>query len=1008
MSLTLVTANRWDRLLDHLAHRLVGHHTDPFVRTRVVVSSRATGRIVGQEVAARLGISAGTDFLSPSDLMRHFAEAAGVTRDRSRWLGTPLDLAVWDAFAEIAPSYELVQRSLDAAETRPGRRRATASRLARLFRSYLDVSPDLVEGWLAGVDESLTGEPLPEHLAWQPDLLRAACGNLELDPTETLAAIVEAAAADATPSLVLAVDHFTAPQLQVLGSLAGAGELSALHLTGSAGLAWAERLADDTVELGGAPATVPSIEVHDSHGESRQVEVLRDALTRAFEEDPTLEPRDFVVVCPKPDAYLHLLDAAFSPGQPGSHPGRQLRVQPVGVAAGNPVLTLAIGVLRLGDTRATVTSVLDLLLSPPIAHRWHLTDRQAVIELVAGAGVHWGMDGGHRNAFGLDGIHQSTWMRGLDRLLVGLAVTPGTTAGLGISGTDAVGTSDMDVVGALCEVISRLRRFIARSSEKRTISEWVSLTREALDDLVGLPFDDAWQALHAQATLARFDADHLGRETLLTRHEFAGLLADAAEPPRSRVAAGNGSLPVVGLGELQHVPFKVAALLGVTDDVVPGRSRQLPESVDLGDATPNLRTRKLGQLLAHARSAEHLIVVRQGRSPHTNDHVAPPVALSWLFDELGVAPVPVPHPPTATAASNFTHVPSFDVAALEGAVARAGRRPGGSRVRERREAARRNALGAVPRQLTLAQLERFLQDPAKAFLRSALGVRLFQGATAIDDVPLALNALEHWSVTEAVLEAYKTGRPVAEVEQEYREREILPPGALGTAQFGAARREAAALWDEAGPDWTRPPERHAIDLELDLGSLGVVRLIDRITTRGGRALTVTPSGGAVKILGPWLEALTLTAAGRHTGARLHQLQKGPRFRDPKVPVVTDVAAMTAPEAHAHLSRLVEAYVVGQHRLIPAPADIAIRYADERASGPVDPAKWRGPIGGRYSGAWPSYGTSERPSSWQLFYEGDLTDLVDEPKLPTDPGNEEPSAFRAWATHLYAPLTQGEQ
>ena len=41
-----------------------------------------------------------------------------------------------------------------------------------------------------------------------------------------------------------------------------------------------------------------SVQVHACHGRARQVEVLRDAILHLLEEDPELEPRDVIVMCP--------------------------------------------------------------------------------------------------------------------------------------------------------------------------------------------------------------------------------------------------------------------------------------------------------------------------------------------------------------------------------------------------------------------------------------------------------------------------------------------------------------------------------------------------------------------------------------------------------------------------------------------------------------------------------------------------------------------------------------
>lgn len=60
MGVSLVRGHRWAGLLDRLADQLRTSNTDPFAFSRVVVSSAATGRIVGQEVAARLGIWPGS------------------------------------------------------------------------------------------------------------------------------------------------------------------------------------------------------------------------------------------------------------------------------------------------------------------------------------------------------------------------------------------------------------------------------------------------------------------------------------------------------------------------------------------------------------------------------------------------------------------------------------------------------------------------------------------------------------------------------------------------------------------------------------------------------------------------------------------------------------------------------------------------------------------------------------------------------------------------------------
>ena len=71
-----------------------------------------------------------------------------------------------------------------------------------------------------------------------------------------------------------------------------------------------------------------SVQVHSCHGPARQVEVLREVLLGLLADDPTLEPRDILVMCPDIEVYAPLITAAFGMGaivdeSDRHHPGHQ-------------------------------------------------------------------------------------------------------------------------------------------------------------------------------------------------------------------------------------------------------------------------------------------------------------------------------------------------------------------------------------------------------------------------------------------------------------------------------------------------------------------------------------------------------------------------------------------------------------------------------------------------------------------------------------------------------------
>ena len=123
-----------------------------------------------------------------------------------------------------------------------------------------------------------------------------------------------------------------------------------------------------------------SVQVHATHGIPRQVEVLRDVLTGLLQDDPTLEPRDIVVMCPDVDAYAPAITAAFGLGSviEGGHPGHRLRVQIADRAprTTNPVLAVAADLVGIAAGRATLSDVLALAASPTGRYRFGFDRRR--------------------------------------------------------------------------------------------------------------------------------------------------------------------------------------------------------------------------------------------------------------------------------------------------------------------------------------------------------------------------------------------------------------------------------------------------------------------------------------------------------------------------------------------------------------------------------------------------------------------------------------------------------
>ena len=169
-----------------------------------------------------------------------------------------------------------------------------------------------------------------------------------------------------------------------------------------------------------------SLRVHSCHGRARQVEVLREAVLHLLDADPTLEPRDVIVMCPDIELFAPLVKATFGAAGLAGAPELRARLADRSLRQTNPLLAVAAHLLELAGSRVTASQVLDFASREPVARRFGFDQDQDTFSRVerwlAGTGVRWGLDASHRKAWKLERVEEGTWRAGVDRILLGIAM----------------------------------------------------------------------------------------------------------------------------------------------------------------------------------------------------------------------------------------------------------------------------------------------------------------------------------------------------------------------------------------------------------------------------------------------------------------------------------------------------------------------------------------------------------------------------------------------------------
>ncbi len=673
----------------------------------------------------------------------------------------------------------------------------------------------------------------------------------------------------------------------------------------------------------------------------------------------------------------------------------------------NPAFPLLRLLLTLPWSRAGVSDFVDLCASPLVAARFGLEadDLDSLTRLLERAGAHWGVDATHRRRFGLGPVTQSTWLKGIDRMLVGVALADEPPGWLDtVVPVSQVGSRHLAVIGAAAEILSRVRLLNHQWDSPATLHEWSERLGEALDLLAAAHDDDTARGLaHAHAELATLAELTLSSDVPVSRGDVTGHFDRLVHTGPGRPNHGNGSLLVTRLDDLDNVAHRVVILLGLDDATVPPPVRHDGDNLVPDRSLPGSGQRAASLRFLHeavAAASDTLVVIHQGRDPRSNEPVPVPPVLAELVDActaLGGVTHRV-HTLLPESATNFVSTDdeppvSFDPVALKGA-----------RALDARLGHRQSPRPPRPAPATLDHegvvgvddLIAFFRNPARALLRRRLGVSVdVVGTDLDDDLPVEADGLVRWRIGSALLEADLQGLDVDRAEQAQVLSGILPPGGLAGAVIHDVRaradRVAAAVRahtaSPSGDPLPSRPRRVRIALAPERDAV----LSGEVVTVGDTV--VSWRYGSVRwheLVPVWIRLLALRAAASGTDA------PGPTALRGVAIGTNGVFRLSAPDAVAArtlLAQMVGLRARGLARVVPLPIEVVNARRPVLSHHYDDPDRQ----------AEREWARLADRAEWQMTLPLTFHDLMALPPEPDDPGPRQPSRVDQLTGWLTAPV-----
>lgn len=658
-----------------------------------------------------------------------------------------------------------------------------------------------------------------------------------------------------------------------------------------------------------------SITFHVCHSPQREVEVLHDRLLAMLEEDPTLTPRDIIVMVADIDSYSPFIQAVF-----GSAPAD--RYLPYAISdrrarQSHPVLEAFISLLSLPDSRFVSEDVLALLDVPVLAARFDITEEglRYLRQWVNESGIRWGIDDDNVRELELPATGQHTWRFGLTRMLLGYAMESAQGEWQSVLPYDESSGLIAELVGHLASLLMQLNIWRRGLAQERPLEEWLPVCRDMLNAFF-LPdteteaamtlIEQQWQAIIAEGLGAQYgDAVPLS----LLRDELAQRLDQ--ERISQRFLAG--PVNICTLMPMRSIPFKVVCLLGMNDGVYP---RQLaPLGFDLMSQKPKRGDRSRRDddrylfLEALISAQQKLYISYIGRSIQDNSERFPSVLVQELIDYIGQS-----HYLPGDEALNCDESEARVKAHLTCLHTRMPFDPQNYQPGERQSYAR-EWLPAVsqagkahsefvqplpftlPETVPLETLQRFWAHPVRAFFQMRLQVNFRTEDSEIPDTePFILEGLSRYQINQQLLNALVEQDDAERLFRRFRAAGDLPYGAFGEIFWETQCQEMQQLADRV-----IACRQLGQSMEIDLACNGV-----QIT---GWLPQVQPDGllrwrpsllSVAQGMQLWLEHLVYCASGGNGESRLF-LRKDGEWRFPP---------LAAEQALHYLSQLIEGYREG--------------------------------------------------------------------------------------------------
>ena len=679
-----------------------------------------------------------------------------------------------------------------------------------------------------------------------------------------------------------------------------------------------------------------SLQFHNCHNKTREIEVLYDNLLNLIQQDKTIQPGDIIVTTPDISAYEPHIKSVFNRRNKelSDNPILPFSLSDIKIAKNSKVVKSFIKLLEQVNSKYRMSEILDILETCAIREAFNIEDEN--IDLLRKwadeSGMRWGIDAEHRSDLGLPAFEENSITSGLNRLMLGFAMEDTDIIyNDSIIPYNEIEIAESELLGKFSYYLSSLSNLRKTLSNKFSINQWHSILNSVIDDFFESNNDtfkdvsfliNVIDSLKESAELAKF-------ETEVSLDIIKSYITEHIEAETVYEGFLRGKITFCTMLPMRGIPAKVICMLGMNDGEFPRQETKLGFNIINKEIRLCDRSKKLEDKYIFLESIlaarKNLYISYIGQSDKS-DEIYPPAGpvcelidyLKQLYGEKTVQTMILNHKLQAfnSIYFNSSHENFFSYSAVDCNAARTLMSEKNHSIKIYKELNIRN--NGSSSTIELEELINFFKNPCKAFLNQTLNASypFIDKTETLDTEPFSINSLEKYTLTQKLLETVINNNDKKKLYQKLKHSGLLQIGIEGEFYFNNLFTQVDTLLKTSYKDIKSPKElienTNNIDFEFALyNNFSLKGNLDNVSNDGYQVYLRLARESGKRALECWLKHLCLCASG--FGKKTFYFICKPGERVNSIGIFDDISKK---EAIQYLAIITSLYKEGMKKPIP--------------------------------------------------------------------------------------------